>query len=98
MELIVPPGWRLWHFGQKTDDTYTAQLYNENATRHGQGGDAFSSYGVAPTPQGAIDACLKGPTSEKLFHDNLINEEGLPLKAAKAAIEARQAMTRALRG
>ena len=55
----IPSGWRLWHLGQRTTGEFSAQLYNENHTRVGAGGDVFSSSGIARTPQGAIDACLK---------------------------------------
>lgn len=96
--IDIPAGWRLWHLGQQVrDNNWRAQLYNENHSKIGQGGDAFSSYGMGATPQGAINACLKGPTSDKLFHDNIYGEDGLPVGAVAAAIEARQAMTAALR-
>lgn len=96
-QFTVPPGWRLWHLGQKSDGRWGAQLYNERHTKVGQGGDVFSSAGIADTPQAAIDACLKGPTSGTLFHGNSVDGDGLPLRAVEAAVDARREMTRMLR-
>ncbi len=94
--FTVPSGWRVWHVGQKSDGRWSAQLYREEHAQVGANGDAFSAYGIAATPQEAIDACLKGPTSEKLFHDNIVNGDGAPMKLikpAEAAITARNRWT-----
>lgn len=97
ISLEIPAGWRLWHLGQRTTGEWGALLYNLSATRHGESGDAFSSNGRGSTPQGAINACLLGPTSERLFKTASYDESGLPVGLMEEAIAARGEATRLLK-